>query len=71
MRVQPGIDVELLGQSLLAALKAEGVQVDGKEEKLAAKFADIVEVPMTALKNTAYTNGLPTPSESLFPLPTP
>jgi hypothetical protein len=53
--------VVFCGQSLLAALKAEGVQVDCKEEKLAAKFADIVEVPMTALKNTAYTNGPSTP----------
>merc|ERR1712216_480184 len=44
-------------QDLLDALKAEGVSLDGKEEKLAAKFSDVVEVPLVALKNTAYTSG--------------
>ena len=44
-------------RDLLAVLKAEGVSLSGGEEKIEAKFASVVEVPLVALKNTAYTNG--------------
>jgi hypothetical protein len=53
----PGVREQIV-QDLLDALKAEGVSLDGKEEKLAAKFSDVVEVPLVALKNTAYTSGI-------------
>ena len=33
------------------------VSLEGKEEKLAGKLTGVVEVPLVALKNTAYTNG--------------
>jgi len=53
----PGVKQQMV-RDLLAALKAEGVSLEGKEEKIAAKFTDIVEVPLVAMKNTAYTSGL-------------
>ena len=53
----PGVRQQIV-QDLLNALEAEGVSLDGKKDKIAAKFSDVVEVPLVALKNTAYTSGL-------------
>ena len=60
----PGVRQQIV-QDLLDALEAEGVSLDGKKDKIAAKFSDVVEVPLVALKNTSYTSGL-SPRSSLL-----